>query len=186
MNLPADRRTTSPGNSPSTLAGAAQRELAKVHIRWMIRRDLPEVVAIEEDSFEFPWSEGDFARLLGGGTIIGLIAEGEQGRVVGYCVYDLQKTAIELRNLAVDASARRRGVGRQLVDKLKSKLNPARRRQLYCLIQDHNLVGQLFLARQGFVADGVLRGHFDDLPDWELARDAYVMHFRHDRETIRR
>ena len=36
---------------------SGQKQEVRVHIRWMIRRDMPEVLAIEEDSFEFPWSE---------------------------------------------------------------------------------------------------------------------------------
>ncbi len=35
-----------------------------VHIRWMIRRDMPEVNSIEQNSFEFPWTEKDFFRCL--------------------------------------------------------------------------------------------------------------------------
>jgi hypothetical protein len=29
----------------------------RVHIRWMIRRDMKEVLDIERESFEFPWFE---------------------------------------------------------------------------------------------------------------------------------
>ena len=36
----------------------------RVHIRWMIRRDMPEVLAIEHASFEFPWCEEEFLRVL--------------------------------------------------------------------------------------------------------------------------
>ena len=36
----------------------------RVHIRWMIRRDMPEVLEIERKSFEFPWFEEDFIRCL--------------------------------------------------------------------------------------------------------------------------
>ena len=35
-----------------------------VHIRWMIRRDMAEVLDIEGQCFEFPWSEDDFVRCL--------------------------------------------------------------------------------------------------------------------------
>ena len=41
-----------------------QQEEVRVHIRWMIRRDMPEILAIEDESFEFPWIEGDFIRCL--------------------------------------------------------------------------------------------------------------------------
>ena len=36
----------------------------RVHIRWMIRRDMPEVLAIEHASFEYPWCEEEFLRVL--------------------------------------------------------------------------------------------------------------------------
>ena len=55
----------------------------RVHIRWMIRRDMPEVLAIEHASFEFPWCEEEFLRVLRQRNCIGMVAEyGE--RVVGY------------------------------------------------------------------------------------------------------
>jgi [ribosomal protein S18]-alanine N-acetyltransferase len=36
-----------------------QKQLVRTHIRWMIRRDMPEVLAIEAASFEFPWLEDE-------------------------------------------------------------------------------------------------------------------------------
>ena len=46
-----------------------------VHIRWMIRRDMPEVLQIERTSFEYPWSEEDFIRCLRQRNCIGMVAE---------------------------------------------------------------------------------------------------------------
>ena len=46
-----------------------------VHIRWMIRRDMPEVLGIENSSFEFSWSEDDFIRCLRQRNCIGMVAE---------------------------------------------------------------------------------------------------------------
>ena len=43
---------------------SGQKQEVRVHIRWMIRRDMPEVLAIESQSFEFPWSEEDFINCL--------------------------------------------------------------------------------------------------------------------------
>ena len=37
---------------------------ARVHIRWMIRRNMPEVLAIEHASQDFPWCEEEFLRVL--------------------------------------------------------------------------------------------------------------------------
>ncbi|MEM1305855.1 MAG: ribosomal-protein-alanine N-acetyltransferase RimI, partial [Planctomycetota bacterium] len=47
----------------------------RVHIRWMIRRDMQEVLGIEQESFEFPWLEEDFIRCLRQRNCIGMVAE---------------------------------------------------------------------------------------------------------------
>ena len=59
-----------------------------VHIRWMIRRDMPEVLEIEQSSFEFPWTEEDFIRCLRQRNCIGMVAEYDE-KVVGFMIYEL-------------------------------------------------------------------------------------------------
>ena len=104
--------------------GRTERELVRVHIRWMIRRDMPEVLAIESDGFEFPWCEDDFVRSLRQRNCIGMVAElGE--RVVGFMIYELHKSRLHILNFAVAPHARRSGVGRQMVEKLIGAPLPA-------------------------------------------------------------
>ena len=67
-----------------------QKQEVRVHIRWMIRRDMPEVLGIENQSFEFPWSGDDFVRCLRQCNCIGMVAEHED-RVVGFMIYELLK-----------------------------------------------------------------------------------------------
>ena len=63
--------------------GRTEKEQVRVHIRWMIRRDMPEVLQAEQASFEFPWTEEDFLRCLRQRNCIGMVAE--QGeKVVGF------------------------------------------------------------------------------------------------------
>jgi len=50
-----------------------EKQRLGVHIRWMIRRDMPEVLDIESGSFEFPWSEEDFIRCLRQRNCIGMV-----------------------------------------------------------------------------------------------------------------
>ena len=47
----------------------------RVHIRWMIRRDMAEVLEIERGAFEFPWFEEEFIRCLRQRNCIGMVAE---------------------------------------------------------------------------------------------------------------
>ena len=93
-----------------------------VHIRWMIRRDMAEVLDIEQASFEFPWLEEDFLRCLRQRNCIGMVAEFDE-RVVGFMVYELHKEQLHVLNFSVRPDVRRRGVGQQMVNKLVGKLS---------------------------------------------------------------
>ncbi|MFO0897808.1 MAG: ribosomal protein S18-alanine N-acetyltransferase [Pirellulales bacterium] len=145
----------------------------RVHIRWMIRRDLAEVQAIENQSFEFAWQEEDFLRCLRQRNCIGMVAECE-GRVVGYMLYELHKNRLHVLNFAVAADTRRRGVGRLMAGKLVGKLSPERRTRVMLEVRETNLPAQLFFRACGFRAVSVVRGFYSDSPE-----DAYLMQFRH-------
>ena len=40
-----------------------EKQQVRMHIRWMIRRDMPEVLRIEQASYDYPWCEEDFLRI---------------------------------------------------------------------------------------------------------------------------
>ena len=44
--------------------GRTEKAQVRVHIRWMIRRDMAEVLQTEQASFDFAWTEEDFLRCL--------------------------------------------------------------------------------------------------------------------------
>lgn len=112
---------------------ATTQESTQASIRWMIRRDLPEVLAIEKASFSEPWHEANFLSCLRERNTIGMVAEREE-KVVGFWVYELQKDHIRLLNMAVHPDCRRRGIGLQIIEKLKSRLSPERRSRLIALV----------------------------------------------------
>ncbi len=133
----------------------------KAHLRWMIRRDLDAVVAIEDASFEYAWTAEDFADALRQSNVIGVIAEfGDE--VVGYVVYELHKDELRILNLAVAPNRRRLGVGTQLVQRMIAKLHEARRDRLALRVRERNLPAQMFLRSLGFIAEEVISGYYED------------------------
>ena len=66
----------------------ARKQQIEVTIRWMIRRDMPEVLKIEAASFEYTWDEDEFLNLLRPRNCIGMVAEHEN-RVVGFMIYEM-------------------------------------------------------------------------------------------------
>lgn len=150
-----------------------QRQEVRVHIRWMIRRDMPEVLAIEAGGFEFSWCEDDFIRCLRQRNCIGMVAEDED-RVAGFMIYELHKSRIHVLNFAVAEDFRRRGVGSQMIAKLIAKLSSQRRSRLVLEVRETNLAAQLFFRENGFRAVSVLRSYYADSPE-----DAYIMQYRY-------
>ncbi len=142
------------------------------HIRWMIRRDMPEVLAIETESFAHPWSEEEFAKTLRQRNCIGMVVL-RGPLVVGYMIYGLNKCYLEVLNFAVDAGYRRERIATAMVEKLKGKLSSERRYRLTLCVMDANLDAQLFFRAGGFECVGVERDHFDE---W-CPGDAYRMEF---------
>ena len=140
-----------------------------VAIRWMIRRDMAEILDIERASFEYPWSEDEFIRCLRQRNCIGMIAELKE-RVVGYMIYEMGPQWFQILNLAVDAEYRRHGVGRVLVQRLINKLSPRRRHRITLHVRETNLPAQLFFKAIGFRAKAILHDHYPD-----TAEDAYLM-----------
>ena len=123
----------------------------RVHIRWMIRRDMPEVLAIEHASFEFPWCEEEFLRVLRQRNCIGMVAEcGE--RIVGFMIYELHRNRIHVLDFATHPEFRRHGVGRQMVTKLVGKLSTQRRNRIVFCVRETNLPAQFFFRVVGFRA----------------------------------
>jgi ribosomal-protein-alanine N-acetyltransferase len=142
-----------------------------VKIRWLIRRDMDEVLDIERDSFDAPWRERDFVLTLKCRNVIAMVAEHHE-QVVGFMVYELHKSRLHALRLAVAAGARRRQVGTQLVEKLTGKLSCQRRTRLVVDLCETNVRGQLFLRSCGLACVQTIPRGF------ESGEDRYVFEYR--------
>jgi len=149
-----------------------EKDLARIHIRWMIRRDMPEVLGAEHESFEFSWTEEDFLRCLRQRNCIGMVAEHDE-HVVGFMIYELHKTKLHILNFAVAPKFRRLGIGKQMVGKLLGKLSSHRRTRVTLAVRETNLTAQLFFRSMTFRAEKVLRSYYED-----SGEDAFLMQYR--------
>lgn len=130
--------------------------------RFMIRRDLPEILAIEREAFDAPWEEKYFIETLSQRQNIGMVLECD-ARVVAYMVYTLYRQRIHLANLAVAADCRGRGHGTQLLEVVKRKMaaRESRRRTLSLEIRETNVAAQVWFRGQRFRCVEVLRDWYD-------------------------
>lgn len=144
-------------------------------IRWMIRRDMPEVLEIEAASCEFPWGDEEFVRCLRERNCIGMVATpfDDDDQLLGYILYEIQPTRLELLNFAVHPDHRRQGVGRYLIAKMIAKLTHRRRKMIETYVRESNLPALKFFRAIGFRAAGIVPGYYNLTTD-----DAYRLRFQ--------
>jgi ribosomal-protein-alanine N-acetyltransferase len=142
-------------------------------IRWIIRRDLDEILPIEESSFEHPWTEEDFVSCLRQRNNVGVIAEDyRQRKVFGFMIYELHQTKFRILNFAVDPAYRRTGVGKFLFQRMFDKLSQQRRKEITLEVRETNVPAQLFLASLNFKCTSILRDYYID-----TSEAAYLMSY---------
>jgi ribosomal-protein-alanine N-acetyltransferase len=85
----------------------------------MRQADLAQVLAIERESFQSPWSKASFEAELGksyGGLRVVRLKEGDHAcQVLGYICFLLVADELQITNLAVHPEYRRRSIGWQLL-----------------------------------------------------------------------
>lgn len=154
--------------------GVTKKRPAKTYVRWCIKRDMPEILDIERQSFgEFAWSEDDFIRCLRQRNCIGMVADCDD-LIAGYMIYELHKARLHVLNFAVECDHRRMGIGTMMVNKLIAKLSLQRRSRIHLEVRESNLAALNFFKAQQFRAVSVLRDFYDGAND-----DAYLMQYRY-------
>ena len=102
-----------------------------------------------------------FFRCLRQRNCIGMVAEHEH-RVVGFMIYELQKSKLRILNFATAPDVQRHGVGSQMVRRLIDKLSQQRRSEIMVEVARDQSRRQFFFRSQSFRAVCVLRSHYDD------------------------
>jgi ribosomal-protein-alanine N-acetyltransferase len=82
--------------------------------------DVPELLALERQSFTHPWSEANFREAVADPSrVTALVLREAHGRggptVVGYCICQLVADELHILDLVVAADRRRQGLGRWLL-----------------------------------------------------------------------
>lgn len=133
----------------------------KVQIIPMTTEDLPAVAALEKTCFPAdPWSEALFRDALDNPAVVILLAEGEDGAVLGYAVLSVVLDEGNLDNIAVAPEYRRRGVA----DALLGALTGFGREHLSVLmleVRASNAPAIALYEKHGFTAVGRRKNYYD-------------------------
>lgn len=161
-----------PGSKTVREVALGSETCFSTNIRWLIRRDIPTILKIDERSFDQMTAE-DIITNLRQRTTIGMVIEHEE-EIVGWMMYEHHKNHINIIKLEVLDVKRGTGFGTLMIEKLKSKLNE-RKSCLTMMVDETNLIGQLFLRSNEFKAVSIEK-------DWaESGVDGIFFRFRDSR-----
>lgn len=155
-----------------------------IRIRPFTTSDLPAVLRIERASYSTPWPEASFKGLLGRIDTALFVAEavessddgGEAGRsatppeVVGYAVSWSVAGQGELGNIAVAPAWRRRGVARELLERVIMTMRGRDVHELYLEVRTSNEIAQRLYQSYGFREVGIRKAYYTNPTE-----DAIVM-----------
>lgn len=126
------------------------KNVMPVHIRWLIRRDFPEVLMAEFlGAKNTPMTEQQLIEMLRTRSIIGMVFEHNE-EIVGHMIYELREKTIFIKRFIVHPDYRNKRIGAQAIKKLYDKLH--KRKRIKIVVDENHLELQLFLRSQGFLA----------------------------------
>jgi ribosomal-protein-alanine N-acetyltransferase len=127
----------------------------------MVPADLDEVMAIERISFRYPWSSRFFLEELQVACARSVLAEIE-GRIVGYVLFWLLPTEVDIHNIAVHIDFRRQGIGQALLQRVIEQTRNRESSLVTLEVRVSNTSAQRLYESMGFVAKGLRKRYYSD------------------------
>ena len=129
-----------------------------IDLRSMAEADLPEVMAIEEAIYPFPWTPGNFRDSLAAGYGCWTFVRG--GALIGYAVVMLARDQAHLLNLSIAASHQRQGCGSLLLRRLCELVRAQGARLMVLEVRPSNAAGLRLYERHAFQRVGLRRDYY--------------------------
>ena len=127
----------------------------------MTMEHVPQVAALERACFSRPWSEAMLENELWNDSAVVIVAEGEDGTVLGYA--GLQTVLVEgyINNVAVADAYRRQGVADELIAAVV-RFGQAKLAFLTLEVRASNAPAIALYAKHGFAEAGRRKNYYDD------------------------
>ena len=140
------------------------------NIRPMRDADIPAVLLVEKDSYEFPWSAGNFVDSVHAGYSAWVYEIG--GEIIGHAVLMVAVDEAHLLNITIAPGWRRQGLGRVLLGHVQDSARQQQVHSLFLEVRPSNRPAIELYEKSGFEAFALRKGYY---PAREGREDALVM-----------
>jgi ribosomal-protein-alanine N-acetyltransferase len=134
-------------------------DLASLRLDAMTLADLPQVLAIEQSAYAFPWTRGNFVDSLAAGHPAQVLRT-VSGGVQAYVVAQRGVQELHLLNLTVAPPLQGRGLARVLLDALVAQARRDGDDWLWLEVRESNQRAREIYLRYGFDDIGLRRGYY--------------------------
>ncbi|MGV6859834.1 MAG: ribosomal protein S18-alanine N-acetyltransferase [bacterium] len=132
--------------------------MSKPATRLMGKGDVHAVLALEQASYEFPWTEGIFRDCLKVGYP-GWVCEKERS-LVGYSIASVAAGEAHVLNICVAEACRQRGIGRLLLETTLEGVSKLGAELVFLEVRVSNLAAINLYLQSGFREVGVRKGYY--------------------------
>lgn len=140
------------------------------NIRRMRDADIPAVLLVEKDSYEFPWSAGNFIDSIHAGYSAWVYEVG--GEIIGHAVLMAALDEAHLLNITIAPGWRRQSLGRELLKHIMDTARSQHVRVLFLEVRPSNRPAIALYEKNGFEAFALRKGYY---PAQNGREDALVM-----------
>ena len=130
----------------------------RTQIRSMSPVDLKAVAAVEQASYQFPWSQGIFRDCLLAGYQCLVVEIG--GTISGYAIMSVAAGEAHILNLCVHPECQQRGYGRRLLNALLIKAQALGVERVFLEVRPSNDVAIRLYRSAGFEQIGVRPSYY--------------------------
>ncbi|PKN69569.1 MAG: ribosomal-protein-alanine N-acetyltransferase [Deltaproteobacteria bacterium HGW-Deltaproteobacteria-12] len=151
----------------------SETDTIAVAIDLMGNKDLPEIMAIEKDSFVSPWSERMFLdelKLKHSQRLVARLSQGKNSIIGGYLIFWIVADEAHLHNLAVKKEFRRQGLAQGFMNVMKEIAHQAGAKSQTLEVRESNTEAIKLYRKCGFVVKGKRPLYYTDTQE-----DALIM-----------
>ncbi len=127
----------------------------------MTMEHIPQIAALERACFSHPWSEQMLQNELWNDSAVIIVAEGEDGTVLGYAGLQTVLDEGYINNVAVAETCRRQGIADELIAAFV-RFGQAKLAFLTLEVRASNAPAIALYAKHGFSEAGRRKNYYDD------------------------
>ena len=136
----------------------------------MTKFDLPLVMEIENQEYEFPWTQGIFNDCLSTLNYHGYLLK-KDDELIGYAMISAAVSECHILNICIKSGEQKKGYGKLLLDYLLKQAKQLKAQQVFLEVRASNKTAINLYQNYGFNEMGIRKGYY---PALNKREDAYL------------